>query len=75
MLKSCFIIRCNESNLGSIIWIMVPMKLDDKTYLVDKTSNFELVSSNFFGKLIRGPFGMLPNIANVWFPYKCAMDL
>jgi len=49
------------------------MKLDDEMYLVNKTSKF-CALSNFSSRLIRGFFGMLLNVSNVWFPYKCAMD-
>ncbi len=39
-----------------------------------KLQNFESVSSNFSSKLIRGAFGVLPNVADVWFHCKCVMD-
>jgi len=39
-----------------------------------KPQSFERVPSNFLGKLICASFGMLPNVGNVWFPYKWAMD-
>jgi len=41
------------------------MKLDNDTHLVDETSKFEGVPSNFFGRLIYGSFGMFPNIVDV----------
>jgi len=39
-----------------------------------KPQNFEHVPSNFFHMLIRGSFEVFPNVTDVWFPYKCAMD-
>jgi hypothetical protein len=43
-------------------------------WLTKLHQNFECVPSNFFDRLICGSFEMLPNVADVWFPCKCAMD-
>jgi hypothetical protein len=76
MLKLCLIIRCQWVQLGSnhldngvdeVGWWDI---LNELT----KSQNFERVPSNFSCKLICRSFKMPPNVANVWFSCKCAMD-